>query len=200
MRRLITASASCSCREVRPMRRSNVSRVPCGTTRIIFRRGFSSRTRCDSTGAAIKADPRIGEARLGEALALVRLRRFDEARDRLIEAARLLPDRPEFPNALARLYAAAPDARVRDGDQALRLAQQLTGQQQTLSGHEAMAMALAESGRYDEAARWQRDTINAAQRAGLNDVVPRLLEDLRHYELRQPSRTPWHTEPEWDEQ
>jgi len=150
--------------------------------------------------AVIKADPRNGEARLGETLALVRLRRFDEARDRLIEAARLLPDRPEFPNALARLYAAAPDARVRDGDQALRLAQQLTARQQTLSGHEVMAMALAEVGRYDEAARWQRDTINAAQRAGLNDVLPRLLEDLRHYEQRQPSRTPWRTEPEWDEQ
>jgi len=146
----------------------------------------------------IKEDPRIGEARFGEALALVRLMRFDEARARLTEAARLLPDRPEFVNALARLYAAAPDAKIRNGEQAVQLAQQLIRRRQTLSGREAMAMALAEAGRYDEAARWQRETIGMAQRAGARDVIPMLAEDLHRYEQRQACRTPWRTEPEWD--
>ncbi len=146
----------------------------------------------------IKEDPRVGEARLGEALALVRLSRFDEARARLTEAARLLPDRPEFVNALARLYAAAPDARIRNGERAIQLAQQLMQRRQTLSSREAMAMALAEAGRYDEAARWQRETIGMAQRAGARDVIPMLAEDLHRYEQRQACRTPWRTEPEWD--
>jgi tetratricopeptide (TPR) repeat protein len=146
----------------------------------------------------IETDPRIGEARFGEALALVRLKRFEEARARLIEAARLLPDRPEFLNALARLYAAAPDARIRNGEQALQVAQQLVGRQQTLSSREAMAMALAEAGRYDEAARWQQETIGMAQRAGLREALPMLSEDLRSYEQRRPCRLPWRAEPEWD--
>ena len=59
-------------------------------------------------------------------------------------------------------------------------------------------MALAEAGRYDEAARWQRETIGMAQRAGARDVIPMLAEDLHRYEQRQACRTPWRTEPEWD--
>ena len=59
-------------------------------------------------------------------------------------------------------------------------------------------MALAEAGRYDEAARWQQETIVMAQRAGLRDVVPVLTEDLRRYEQHQPCRTPWRQPPEWD--
>jgi tetratricopeptide (TPR) repeat protein len=146
----------------------------------------------------IAADSRMGEARFGEALSLVRLGRLEEARARLIEAAQLLPGRPEFPNALARLYAAGPDPRIRNAAQALLFAQQLNRQRQTLSSREVMAMALAEAGRYDEAARWQRETIVMAQRAGLRDVVPVLTEDLRRYERRQPCRTPWRQPPEWD--
>jgi hypothetical protein len=110
----------------------------------------------------------------------------------------LLPGRPEFPNALARLYAAAPDPRIRNAAQAVLLAQQLNRQRQTLSSREVMAMALAEAGRYDEAARWQQETIVMAERAGLRDVVPMLSEDLRRYEQRQPCRTPWRQPPEWD--
>ena len=146
----------------------------------------------------IKEDPRIGEARFGEALALVRLKRFDEARARLAEAARLLPERPEFVDALARLYAAAPDAKIRNGERAVQLARQLIGRRQTLSGREAMAMALAEAGRYDEAARWQRETISLAERAGVREVIPMLSEDLRLYEQGRPCRRPWRAEPEWD--
>ena len=48
-------------------------------------------------------------------MALVRLRRFQEARDRLADGVKTYPDQPGFAHALARLLAAAPDARVRDG-------------------------------------------------------------------------------------
>ena len=111
----------------------------------------------------IKEDPRVGEARLGEALALVRLSRFDEARARLTEAARLLPDRPEFVNALARLYAAAPDARIRNGERAIQLAQQLMQRRQTLSSREAMAMALRRSAGRRSRALAARDDRHGAE-------------------------------------
>ena len=51
----------------------------------------------------IAIDPRIAEARFGYAMALVQLRRYDEARQRLIEGAALYPDRKEFAEALSRL-------------------------------------------------------------------------------------------------
>src|SRR3989442_9618990 len=56
---------------------------------------------------AIKLDPRLAEARLGYALALAGLQRYDAARARLTEAMKIHPDRREFPEALARLPAAA---------------------------------------------------------------------------------------------
>jgi tetratricopeptide (TPR) repeat protein len=52
---------------------------------------------------AIKLDPRVAEARLGAAMALAGLRRYQDARDRLAEGMKLFPDRPEFAQALASL-------------------------------------------------------------------------------------------------
>lgn len=46
---------------------------------------------------AVELDPRIAEAWLGAADALIQLRRYEEARDWLIEAGRIHPERPEIP-------------------------------------------------------------------------------------------------------
>jgi tetratricopeptide (TPR) repeat protein len=51
----------------------------------------------------MKIDARVAEAPLEYALARVRLKRYQEARDRLIEAMKAYPDRPEFGDALAHL-------------------------------------------------------------------------------------------------
>ena len=48
-------------------------------------------------------DPRVTEAPLEYALALIRLKRYQEARDRLIQAREAYPDHPEFTEALAHL-------------------------------------------------------------------------------------------------
>ena len=61
-------------------------------------------------------DPRIAEAPFGHAITLVRLGRYRDARDRLEDALALFPNQPFFVHALARLLAAAPDDRMRDGD------------------------------------------------------------------------------------
>ena len=58
-------------------------------------------------------------------MALVRLRRYREARDRLADAMNIYPDQPGFAHALARVLAAAPDDGVRDGRRALALVQTL---------------------------------------------------------------------------
>lgn len=139
-------------------------------------------------------DPRIAEAAFGHAMALVRLEQYQEARERLREGARVHPEEPVFEHALARLLAAAPDDRIRDGRQALAVMQALSEGQQRLDLGEAMAMALAEVGRYEEAAAWQRGAIAAARQAGHTDLAQRMAGNLRLYEARRPCRTPWRDE------
>ena len=56
----------------------------------------------------IASDPRAAAARFGYAMALIRLNRFAEARERLTEGMKLHPEHPEFGQALERLKG-APD-------------------------------------------------------------------------------------------
>ena len=139
----------------------------------------------------VAADPQGAEAPFGYAMTLVLLGRYQEARGRLEEGIARHPDQPMFAKALARLLAAAPDARARDGQRALTLVQELLAQERSFDLGEAMAMALAEVGRYAEAASWQREVISMAAQAGRNDLVQLMAGNLRLYERGEPSRTPW---------
>jgi tetratricopeptide (TPR) repeat protein len=136
--------------------------------------------------------PRLHEARFGYAMALVRLRRYREARDWLDEAVRTHPDRPEMAHALARLLAAAPDDSVRDGQRALELARTLyESQEKSTALGETMAMTSAELGNFEEAVAIQRGVLAAAEREGLTVDVKRMTANLRLFEARRPCRTPW---------
>ena len=146
--------------------------------------------------AVIALDPRVAEARFGQAIALADVGRYDQARDQLTEGVRLHPDRVEFVSALVRLHAAAPDARVRDGARALTLASELVTRQNSASAREAMAMALAEVGRYDEALQWQREAFATAERE--RQPTSTMAANLRLFEQRQPSRIPWRQPPAWE--
>jgi tetratricopeptide (TPR) repeat protein len=140
---------------------------------------------------ALKINPRTGQATLGYVMALVRAGRYREARDRLTEATTLQPDRPEFSHFLARLLAAAPDDRVRDGERAIQIVGELMKGQKSTDLGETMAMALAELGDYDRAAGVQREVVEVAQKAGLTGDVRRMEVNLRLYEHHRPCRTPW---------
>ena len=139
----------------------------------------------------LRADPAVSQASFGYAMGLVRLGRFQEARNRLERDVKAFPDQPGFPHALARLLAAAPDDRVRDGARATMLAQRLLAQQRTPALAETMAMAFAEQGQFDKAVEWQRTAIELAREGGRRDAPTRLADNLRLYERREPSRTPW---------
>jgi tetratricopeptide (TPR) repeat protein len=141
---------------------------------------------------AVRINPRASQARLGYAFALARLGRYREARDWLVEATAFAPDRREFPHALARLLVTAPDGKVRDGQRAMALVQQLLkGEKKTTDLGETMAMTLAELGEYPEAVAIQRGVLAAARDAGLRDTVRRMTANLQLYERHQPCRTPW---------
>ena len=131
---------------------------------------------------------------------LVRLERYLEARDRLSEARRIHPGEPELTNLLVRLLAAAPDGQLRDGRQAMALMQELlkgppridvqSGGPFPPDVPEMMAMTLAELGRFDEAAKWQREAIAAAEQAGRGDLARLIADNLALYEQRRPCRAP----------
>jgi tetratricopeptide (TPR) repeat protein len=139
----------------------------------------------------LERDPAMKEAVFGHAMALVRLQKYREARDRLGDAVTSYPGDPAFSHALARLLAAAPDARIRDGARAKALVDELLKTQRSFDVGATQAMALAELGEYDQAAAVQRAAIAAAERAGLHTVVQHLTDNLKLYERRRPCRTPF---------
>ncbi len=138
----------------------------------------------------VELDPSLAEAWVMYAKTLVQLRRYQEARDQLNEARRVHPGEPELTDLLVRLLAAAPDDQVRDGRRAMALMQELLKGPLSVDMRETMAMTLAELGRYDEAARWQGESIAAAGQAGRADLARRMADNLALYEQRRPCRTP----------
>jgi tetratricopeptide (TPR) repeat protein len=142
----------------------------------------------------VRTDARLPEARLGYAAALIRLRRYADARDYLADAIRAYPNELAFNNALARVLAAAPDDKVRDGHRAAALMQPVVAQVRATDILETMAMAQAELGQFTEAVRWQKDAIAAAQQTGEPGIAQRITDNLRLYESRKPCRTPWRAD------
>ena len=157
-----------------------------------FRRAGRVRESLPHYQEVIRISPAVSQAAFGYAMGLVRLGEYQQARVQLERDAQTFPDQPGIAHALARLLAAAPDDRVRDGARALGLVEQLQRTQPpTLAVTETMAMALAEVGRFDEAARRQSEAVTAARQAGRADLAARLTANLRLYEAHRPCRTPW---------
>jgi tetratricopeptide (TPR) repeat protein len=140
---------------------------------------------------ALRVSPQAADARFGYGMALVRLGRYREARDWFADAADRHPDRPDFKHALARLLAAAPDDRVRDGRQAQTIVEELLTTLKTLDLGETLAMAFAEQGLFADAVTIQRGVIDAAREAGFASAAARMAANLQRYERRQPCRQPW---------
>lgn len=147
----------------------------------------------EAYGALLALDPSNAPARLGRAFALIRAGRYVAARTRLEEDMRAQPNEVAFPHTLARLLAASPDDTVRDGRQAFELIARITATVQSPQVLETAAMAAAEVGLFDDAARYQQLAIQAAGQAGLpGAVADRMAVSLRAFEQRRPSREPFH--------
>jgi tetratricopeptide (TPR) repeat protein len=145
----------------------------------------------------LRLDPRTADAWFGSAMALVRLGRYHDAMARLEEAQQRHPGERRFAHAIARLLAAVPDASIRDGRRALSITEELRASTLSVDVGETMAMALAEVGRFAEAAGWQRQVI-AGVRAGDNNPrrIRALEATLAGYERGEPSRAPWSPDDE----
>jgi len=132
--------------------------------------------------------PQEERAWMGEANLLVAAQRFREARDVLESAQGNLPGSGRIVHGLARLLAAAPDPAIRDGKRALEMALQVHAARGTATHTETVALALAESGRCDEAAEWQGKAIEAARQEGPPERVPPMEKELARYKAGAPCR------------
>jgi tetratricopeptide (TPR) repeat protein len=139
----------------------------------------------------LRINPAVSQASFGYAIGLVKLGRYQEARDRLERDVKAFPEQLGFAHALARLLAAAPDDRVRDGARAQAILQDLLKAQRTSALAETMAMAQAELGKFKEAVGWQRSAIDLARQSGRQEGMAHLSETLALYEASRPCRTPW---------
>jgi tetratricopeptide (TPR) repeat protein len=143
--------------------------------------------------AAVRLGAPGEDLRLREARALLRANRDQEARSRLEEGRRELPDADELTHLLARLQASSEDAAVRDGERSLELATAVFERKKSAERAETVAMSLAELGRFPEAVAWQRRIIEQLEAAHTSPVPDATRARLRSYEEGQPCRAPWRT-------
>jgi tetratricopeptide (TPR) repeat protein len=95
-------------------------------------------------------------------------------------------------NTLARVLATCPDAELRDGPAAVRLAERAAAQ--TGFQHPAilatLAAAYAEAGTFDKAVDAAKRALRLAQDSAQRDLAQALSAQLALYEAGQPYRSP----------
>lgn len=131
------------------------------------------------------------EARLLLAMGEIRAERWSDAEREVVAAATAVPDHPRLVEILARLRAACPQDDLRDGEEALALADRLMAADANLNAAVTRSMALAELGRFDEAAALQEEALRAAKEAGRGDMEPSLTHFLEAYRAGKPARELW---------
>jgi len=140
-----------------------------------------------SVAAGLDAGAAAPHYQLGRAL--LKLGRDGEAVAQFNEALRREPDNLGLLLYTARVLAADRNSAGRNGSEALELAQRADG----LAGGQAvvldtLAMACAETGRFDEAVQRAREALAAARAGGDAEDVTNIEQRLEHYEQRQPFR------------
>jgi tetratricopeptide (TPR) repeat protein len=98
---------------------------------------------------------------------------------------------------LARQLAMSPDPEVRDGPEAVKLAEDLVRDtpEPTASMLGVLAAAYAEAGRFEDAVRTCQRAIEKARQAGANVLLERLQERLELYRAGQP----YHQDGVWSD-
>ena len=151
--------------------------------------GPGSRGSGDTTAGAPGTD--LEGAHMGRALSRLYAGQDSQARGEIEQSLEAFPRNIALAHLLARLMATSSDATIRDGQRALALAQQVAQAEERIDHVETVAMALAELGRYQEAADLQRRILSEARRVGATPLIPDIEARLRLYESGQPVRDVW---------
>lgn len=142
-------------------------------------------------GAGLERNPAAVDAHVGRAIALLLAEREADALAALDAGLAAVEGETTLAHLRARLLAAAADPAVRDGVAALGAAQRVMQRQPNLEHAETVAMALAEVGRFDEAAALQEEVLSRARAAGPSPRLADIERRLESYRAGRPVRTPW---------
>ncbi len=139
---------------------------------------------------ALRLKPNLAEAHYNLGIALLQKGRAAEAMGQYQEALRIDPANRKIQNNLAWLLATSADATLRDGKRAVALAQQALepsgGTDPVIL--DTLAAALAEAGRFSEAAQTARKALELANLAGQQGLAQELKGELKRYEAGLPCR------------
>jgi tetratricopeptide (TPR) repeat protein len=125
----------------------------------------------DELEKVIVAAPRHDGARRSQIGALILVERYGEARIKLQEALRAFPRHTGFALVQVRLLSTAPDASVRDGELALKIAERMRVDSEDIAVRQALALAYAAAGRFSEAAKLQQEILAEDEAAGAQDWI-----------------------------
>lgn len=139
----------------------------------------------------VALQPNNPDARLLAGLLEIQAGRWTEAEQAIVASATAVPDHPRLVEMLARLRAACPEDARRDGQAALDLADRLMRSNPDINAAVTKAMALAELGRYDEAAALQSEALKVATAEQRPDLVPSLTFFLDLFKAGKPARQLW---------
>ncbi len=139
---------------------------------------------------AVRLQPDNASAQFDAGIASLQLRREETGLVYLREAARLRPNWPSPLNAAAWTLATSPDDRMRNGAEAVRLAEAaagLTSRQQPAILN-TLAAAYAEAGRFEEAASTANEALKLAQRTEQTNLAVQIEEARVSYQAGRPYR------------
>jgi len=139
---------------------------------------------------AVRMDAFLPDAQKNLGWVLAAQGRTAEAAPHLAEALRLRPDWGDMADQLARIRAADPDAALRNGAEAVALAERacaLTGRQNP-AYLDTLAAAYAEAGRFADAVAAAREASALAARQGQRDLAARIDARRLAYEAGRPVR------------
>jgi len=142
----------------------------------------------DKLKKVVKVLPSDEEARLAAAVSAVELGLFADGRDLLEEGLTLDASQGRLNRALARLLAAVPDLKLRNGERAVELAQRVATTTRLAADYELLALAYGEAGRCGDAA----DLLQSLAEAIDGDAPKRqsLLDRSATLRLAQTCRPP----------
>jgi hypothetical protein len=146
---------------------------------------------------ALQLAPDLAELHARIAAALAQAGDFSGAIAKYRQALKVDPKETGVLNNLAWLLATAPDAQVRNGAEAVELAERacaLTQNRRTVFVG-TLAAAYAEAGRFEEATASAERACKLADGAGENDLLKFNERLLRYYRARQPYHEPGSSGP-----
>jgi tetratricopeptide (TPR) repeat protein len=137
---------------------------------------------------ALQTKPDLVEAHSSLGAAFLQQGKIPEAMAQYQQALQLQPNDPATQNSLAWLLATAPDPALRNGKQAVQLAQRAN---ELAAGKNpfilrTLAAAQAELGHFDEAKNDAQNALELFQSAGRKDLAQVVNSDLKRYESGLP--------------